>query len=167
LLFISADGPRSHNIEDIEKCRLIRQIIDEIDWPCDLKTRFLDDNCGCDPHVVSAIEWFFEQVDYGIILEDDCVPHPHFFPFCAELFKRYAEDERIMQISGFSPAAERKYSYDYSFSRSFRCWGWGTWRRKWDCFTALMDGYGDEEAQEILRAYFPDRATYKIWYRRF
>jgi hypothetical protein len=114
-LFVAADGPRFGCNEDIERCRLARQAATEVDWPCEVKTRFLQENVGCGPGVSPGISWFFEHVEYGIILEDDCVPHPHFFPFCGELFDRYASDERIMRISGLSPYPARAYPYDLPF----------------------------------------------------
>ena len=71
-----------------------------------------------------------EHVDEAIILEDDCVPHPTFFPFCEELLERYRDDERVMHISGdcFHAGAEH-LPLSYSFSCYTLTWGWATWRR--------------------------------------
>lgn len=156
-LFVAADGPRPNRPHDIEKCRLARQEATAVDWPCDIETRFLDDNIGCDPAVSSAIGWFFQNVEYGIILEDDCLVHPHFFTLCGELLVRFADDERIMQISSLAPYAPREHPYDYHFSRMFRCsGGWGTWRRAWKHYTADFGRYSDDEALAILKAYHQD-----------
>jgi hypothetical protein len=57
-------------------------------------------NQGCRLGVSRAITWFFEQVEEGIILEDDCVPHPEFFPYCATLLEHYRHDMRVWCISG-------------------------------------------------------------------
>ncbi len=167
-LFVAADGPRRNSPQDIEKCRLARQEATTVDWPCDIKTRFLEENIGCDPAVSSAIEWFFEHVVYGIILEDDCIPHPHFFTFCGELLERYSDDKRIMQISSLSPYEPRKHDYDYHFSRAFRCGGgWCTWRRAWKHFTPDMQQYDDEKALAILKAYYPDFIKFKRQYKKY
>lgn len=48
----------------------------------------------------SGISWVFEQVEAAILLEDDCVPAPTFFPFCTELLERYRMDARIGMIAG-------------------------------------------------------------------
>jgi hypothetical protein len=164
-LFIAADGPRRDRPDDIEKCRLARLEATTVDWPCDVTTRFLDENLGCDPAVSSAICWFYEQVEYGIILEDDCIVHPDFFSFCGELFVRYADDLRVMQISSLSPYAAREHPYDYHFSRTFRCsGGWGTWRRAWKHYTGDMQCYSDDEARAILKAYYPDYTKFSYLY---
>ncbi|MCF8070450.1 MAG: glycosyltransferase family 2 protein [Desulfobacterales bacterium] len=161
-LFVAADGPRLDHPDDVEKCRLTREIATNIDWSCDMKTRLLDKNIGCDPCVSSAINWFFEHVAQGVILEDDCVPHPHFFRFCADMFERYADDARIMQVSGYSPCAGRRYPYDYHFGRFFRCGGcWGTWRRAWALYADSLEQYDNNGTiKQILKAYFPSSAQY-------
>ena len=110
-------------------------------------------NIGVDPGVRTGMEWFFRHVEYGIMLEDDCILHPHFFTFCGELLARYYDDERVMQISSLSPYAPRKHPYDYHFSRMFRCsGGWATWRRAWKYYTSEMGRYSDQETFAILKA---------------
>ena len=151
-IFIAADGPSNSSPKDIDNCLLARQEATSVDWSCDIKTRFLDSNLGCDPAVASAIDWFFQNVDFGIILEDDCLLHPHFFSFCGDLFKRYSHDQRIMQISSISPYPDRNHPYDYHFSWDFRCHGgWGTWRRAWKHYTPEITHYTDYDAIELLK----------------
>ncbi|GHT13805.1 hemolytic protein HlpA [Bacteroidia bacterium] len=131
-LFVAADGARKHKPEEIERCRRVRDIIKEVDWDCEVKTLFREENLGCKIAVSSAITWFFDHVEQGIILEDDCLPDPSFFPFCEELLHQYKENERIGHISGncFLPRrVDNRYSYD--FSSITHIWGWATWRRVW------------------------------------
>ncbi len=167
-LFVSADGPRQGNADDKTKCVQARNVVDEIDWPCDIVTRFLDDNMGCDPHVASAVGWFFESVDYGIILEDDVVIHADFFRFSAELFERYRDDERIMQISSLSPYEKRNHPFSYHFSRYFRCHGaWGTWKRAWRYHTIPQKLYDTADLPEMIRSCFPKPVDQTYWQRLF
>ena len=167
-LFVAADGPRPDCPPDTESCRLAREEVLNIDWDCNLERRFLEHNTGCDPAVSGAIDWFFQHVEYGIILEDDCLVHPDFFEFCAALFERYFNDRRIMQLSSLSPYVSREYPYDYHFSRAFLCGGgWGTWRRAWKYFTPDMHRYGDAEALSVLKSYFPHRYQWIQQYRKF
>ena len=154
-LYVAADGPRPDHPGEAEQCRLTRALISEIDWPCEVRTRFLEENLGCGRAVSSAIDWLFEHEEKGIILEDDCIPHTDFFSFCTELLDRYAQDERVMRISGFAPYPARAYPYDYHFSRRFYCWGWATWRRAWKHFVYDLETYDERELSEMIRAYFP------------
>ena len=73
-LFISADGPRENKPAERELCKNTRRIINEVDWDCELKTNFSEKNLGCKIGVSGGINWFFNNVDEGIILEDDCLP---------------------------------------------------------------------------------------------
>lgn len=131
-LYVAADAPREGRPDEIKRCLAARSIIDSIDWPCELKTMYRNKNLGCKFAVSSAITWFFDQEEYGIILEDDCLPDLSFFSFCEELLIKYRDDERIGHISGncFLPdLINKQLSYDYcSFSH---IWGWASWRRVW------------------------------------
>jgi hypothetical protein len=130
-LYVAADGPRADSGEEA-LCEQARRIATNVDWPCEVKTLFRDRNLGCRLGVSMAIEWFFEQEEEGIILEDDCIPSQSFFRYCGELLDRYRHDERIMCISGANFQQGRYVSpFSYYFSRYNHCWGWATWRRAW------------------------------------
>jgi hypothetical protein len=91
-LFVIADGPRDNKEGDKEKCNDAREIIlSGVDWDCDVKTFFREKNAGCKINVTEGINWFFDQVEEGIILEDDCLPADSFFNFCSVLLQKYQE----------------------------------------------------------------------------
>lgn len=166
-LFIAADGPRAGYSGEVDACNRARRAAMAVDWPCDVHTRFSDVNQGCDPAVAAAIGWFFDHVDRGIILEDDCVPHPHFFPFCEELLERYSDDSRMMQISGFSPYRDRAYPFDYHFSTAFRCHGWATWKRAFQWFPPDLTGCDDKQILAMLREYSINRVHWRVMVAKY
>lgn len=129
-LLVVADGPRLDRAGEQELCARTRTVIDGVDWPCEVLRNFADANIGCGRRVSSGLDWAFSQVDEAVILEDDCLPDPSFFPYCDELLERYRTDERIMMVSGnnFQNGASRTWD-SYYFSRLPHCWGWATWRR--------------------------------------
>lgn len=131
-LYVAADAPRPGKDKEAELCRQSRSIIDSVDWPCEVKTLFREENLGCKKAISSAITWFFEQEEYGVILEDDCLPDLSFFRFCEELLIKYKDDERIGHIGGncFLPGIV-KDGYSYDFCNITHIWGWATWRRVW------------------------------------
>ncbi|WP_425883684.1 hypothetical protein ACPYIV_14545 [Parabacteroides sp. ASD2025] len=132
-LYVAADGAREHKAGEQEACLQTRAIINQIDWPCELKTLFRDQNLGCKRAVSEAITWFFENEEYGIILEDDCLPDLSFFPFCEDLLIKYKDDERIGHIGGncFLPGIING-GISYDFCSITHVWGWATWRRVWE-----------------------------------
>ena len=87
-LYIAVDGPREGRIDEAEKCRAVRDCVKLIDWPCEIKTLFREKNLGCKYAVSSAITWFFENEEMGIILEDDCRPTVDFLRFASEMLVR-------------------------------------------------------------------------------
>lgn len=139
-LFVAADGPCAGHPEDENLCQQARDVATRVDWDCDVHTLFRDENLGCKEAVSSAITWFFEHVEAGIILEDDCVPDLSFFPYCGKLLSRYAEDERIFAIGGnnFQPQG-REYTASYYYSVYVHIWGWATWRRAWKHYDGKLE----------------------------
>ncbi len=134
-LFVIADGPRADHPGEAEKCEAARAIIERVDWECEVLKNYSDTNLGCAKRVSSGLDWVFSNVEEAIILEDDCVPHLTFFPFCEELLEKYRYDTRIASISGQNVQFGReRTNYSYYFSRYNHCWGWATWRRAWQHF---------------------------------
>jgi hypothetical protein len=131
-LLIVADGPRASRPGEEILCDAARAVIDRVDWPCRILTNFSDHNLGCRRRVSSGIEWVFSLVEEAIFLEDDCLPHPTFFPFCEEMLDRFRADSRVMHIGGANfQGAARVSEESYYFSRHVHVWGWASWRRAW------------------------------------
>lgn len=143
-LFIACDGARPNKPAEAALVAEVRSIVDLVDWPCEVHVRFTDSNLGCAVGVSSAISWFLEKAGEGVILEDDCLPTPAFFRFCAAMLERYREDTRIGVVSGSKMAPSVDLGADFGFSRIFACWGWATWLRAWSGYqlhpSAVMPG---------------------------
>jgi hypothetical protein len=167
-LLVVADGPRPDRPRDAEQCDATRGLFDRVDWPCDIVRNFAPVNIGCSRRVASGITWAFEQVQEAIILEDDCVPHPSFFPFCEELLERYRDDERVMHIAG---STYRRHAiatpYSYFFSLFNGCWGWATWRRAWRHFDAAVTRWDHLRHRSWLADLLEDQRAVEYWRREF
>lgn len=150
-LFIAADGPRASHAGEAELCRKTREVLRErIDWPCEVRTLYRDVNLGCGKAVSGAIEWFFDHVEEGIILEDDCIPDPTFFHYCAYLLAYYRDHEQVMHIGGsnFQQGKVRGMG-SYYFSRYSHVWGWATWRRAWKNYDYTLDMYRESPLTDL------------------
>jgi hypothetical protein len=167
-LFIVADAPRSDRPQEAENCLAARAIVEQVDWDCQVFKNYADVNLGCAKRVSSGLNWVFEQVESAIILEDDCVPHPSFFPFCEELLDRYQNDMRIVSISGQNVQFGRKRTeYSYYFSRFCHCWGWATWRRAWKHFDFEMKLWDEAQSRNLLADILHDPQAVKVWTKIF
>lgn len=164
-LFVAADGPK--RAEDHEKCAEARALVNSVDWGCDVITLFRDENLGCRRAISSAISWFFDQVDEGIILEDDCQPSQSFFRYCQELLARYRDHDDVMVVSGDNFQAGRSVTQDsYYFSRYPHCWGWATWRKAWQKYDAELQGWSDYKSSEDFRRIGADNPAFKAYWIR-
>jgi hypothetical protein len=84
-IYFSQDGPRNYIKNDLIKCKEVKtHVLENINWKCELKTNFNDTNLGCRKAVSSALNWFFDNEEMGIILEDDYIPSSSFFLFCEQ-----------------------------------------------------------------------------------
>ena len=140
-LYIASDGPRLEKPGEIDKVHEIRKyLLDNIFWRCEVHTLFRNENLGCGKAVSGAITWFFEQVESGIILEDDCLPSDSFFFFCRELLQKYKDNPQIMHITGTNPLDISLNGNDsYYFTKVHQCWGWATWRWAWQKYNFDID----------------------------
>lgn len=137
-LYVAADGPR--NETEKELCQEARNIItNNIDWDCELKTLFKENNSGCKDAVSAAVNWFFDNEEKGIILEDDCLPSDSFFGFCSQMLEKYSDDDRIGHITGSNfQLGNIRGDGSYYFSNLTHVWGWAGWRRVWKDYDVDM-----------------------------
>lgn len=167
-LFIAADGPRIHKLGEEKLCIKARAIFDEVDWPCEVKTIYRTENLGCKVAVSSAIDWFFEHVEFGIILEDDCLPNISFFYFCEELLGKYEYDEKIHIIGGNFFQKNRPFITSYYFSRYPHIWGWATWKRAWKHYDVNIASYQSGILNtETFKGIFNSKRELKYWAKIF
>jgi hypothetical protein len=167
-LLIIADGPRQQRPEDVENCAATRQILEQIDWNCQVLQNYSDINLGCKKRVSSGMDWVFKQVEEVIILEDDCLPHSSFFEFCEQLLEKYRHDQRIMTISGNNFQFHRKrHDFSYYFSRYTLIWGWATWRRAWQYYDLDMKYWVLIKDGNWLEDILNDSQAVKYWSKLF
>lgn len=163
-LFVVADGPRLDKPGDKELCRQTRTVIEGVDWPCNVKTKFADTNLGCKQRVSTGLDWVFSQAPEAIILEDDCLPHPTFFRYCEELLEYYRDDERVMMVSGFNPqTCSDSEQFSYFFSRYPHIWGWASWRRAWKHYDVDMKRWPDMRDSGQYRSFCNSANEAAFW----
>jgi len=157
-LFIAADGAR--NEKELKLCNETRDIVKNIDWDCKVETLFREENLGCRNAVSSAIDWFFENVENGIILEDDCLPNQSFFRFCEDMLDKYKSNEQIMHITGTNKQLDKTIGDgDYYFSKMVHVWGWATWKRAWLKNNKVINHID----KNCIKDTFHDKKNIKYW----
>lgn len=170
-LYVFQDGPRKEKESDIEKCADVREVIEKLVQESadgmQLHTFFSEENLGCGRGPETAISWFFQHVEQGIIFEDDCIPHPDFFPYCEALLEKYRDDYRISFIGGCNFDDEQKESISSSYgfcSGHHETWGWATWRRSWQLMDYTLSGVSEKDFNRILHHYFRTWKHREYWW---
>ncbi|MFA7658236.1 MAG: hypothetical protein WCY19_02265 [Candidatus Gastranaerophilaceae bacterium] len=151
--YLASDGARPEKEGEKKIVELVRKwVLDNIDWDCEVKTLFRDENLGCGEAISSAISWFFEHEADGIIIEDDIVVSQSFFRYCEELLEKYKNDNRIMMVTGccylkngYKLDGQSYFFYDGGI------YGWATWRRAWKLYDKKMTLWENENAREIFK----------------
>jgi predicted SAM-dependent methyltransferase len=164
-VFVVCDGPNHNKESDIKNCGEVRKIVEKnIDWPCLKQFDFRSQNYGLKRGVSSAINWFFEKNEFGIILEDDIFTTLDFFKFCEELLVYYRDNEKIKVINGsnFQNGIERGESF-YYFSKYAHCWGWATWKRAWLDYDVEMHDFKTQVAKNFLNEVFYTKEEQLHW----
>ena len=170
-LFVIADGPRPGRPGEADAVAATRAVTDAVDWPCEVTRLYSDRNLGCAARVASGLDAVFGAVEDAVILEDDCLPHPAFFPYCAALLDRYRDDERVMAVCGSDlrdaapgpPPSAAAPRTGYRFSRYPLCWGWATWARAWRHYDPAPAAWPAARDAGALAAVVPDPADRAAW----
>lgn len=149
-LYIASDGPRLHKDGESDIVKKTRKmVLDGIDWGCEVKTLFRDENLGCGKAVSSAITWFFENEPEGIILEDDCLPSKSFFSYCETLLDYYRDNKCVMHISGDQFVADFDNCYSYYFAKIQHVWGWASWADRWKQYKFDLKDYDEKNVEKF------------------
>jgi hypothetical protein len=165
-LYVAADGPREGREDEAERTAIVREIATAADWPCEVNTLFRDKNLGCKHAVSAAIDWFFKNEERGIILEDDCCPHPDFFLFCETLLEKYENDARVWMITGNNfQDGQIRGNASYYFSKYSHIWGWASWRRAWNRYDVEMNFWSTWRTSNEWLLTAPDPVERRYWER--
>lgn len=153
LLFVVIDGARPDHPDDIGRREEVLRLFEQLAWPCEVRREISEVNLGCDARIASGLDWVYGQVEEAIILEDDLVPHPEFFSWCARLLDRYRDHEAIHCISGRNDLVRwGDEGADHVLMHRGSNWGFATWRRAWQAARNVPLPGPDERIAEWLAA---------------
>ncbi|MFT7157563.1 MAG: hypothetical protein ACI8Q1_002582, partial [Parvicella sp.] len=164
-LFIAADGPRPEFESDRLKCEeCIHFVLNEITWDCEVQTLFREENLGCKFGPSTAITWFFEKVELGIILEDDIVPSSYFFNLSEQILEKYRDNKKVMHFGGVNFLKSNSNNADFYFSKICHGWGWATWKDRWEKYNInFFEGMSETDFDELFKQLNFNNAEKKFW----
>jgi hypothetical protein len=165
-LYVFQDGAREGNEDDIRKCTEVRRVVGELtkDTAVTLHTNYSERNLGCGAGPMTGINWFFNQVEKGIVMEDDCLPHPDFFGYCEELLERFQNDKKVLFINSTLYDDRWKCDASYDFSRYMVTGAWAGWRRTWQGFDLNLKDLDAKTFRKHVLQLTDNRAEANWWF---
>lgn len=160
-LYIVADQGRDEAEKALaEECRNLVESL--VTWDCELVKDYASENRGVFAQIGLGAERVFEKEDTAIFLEDDNLPDPTFFPYCEEMLRRYAADERVLWVCGTNYLGKYKNDNSFYLSRQLTPCGWASWADKFTRFydkdLTLTDTHG---WKRVVKSHYLDRRLYR------
>ncbi|MFC2096245.1 glycosyl transferase [Bacteroidota bacterium] len=167
-LYVAVDGAREGKEGEEILVKQVKEILQNVDWPCETHYKFNETNKGAERTVSSAISWVFESEEYAIILEDDIIAPLSFLKFAQEMLIKYKDDERIGTVTGsnFTPIPVPNNT-DYFFAKYGHSWGWATWKRVWNSFDLNVEVPDEHLTLNFLNTITNSTAEAKFLQRSF
>lgn len=157
-LYLVADGPRATKPTDQQRCAETRANVEAmLDWECEVVRDYSDVNLGSGRRIASALTAALARFGEAIIIEDDVLPNPDFFRFCAEMLARYRDVPEVHGISGYNPIGQYLPQQRKAVpALTHITWGWATWNRAWQSYRSNLEGWDDPAVKAAVRQYVRD-----------
>lgn len=131
-LIIYSDAPKDKSAIDL--VNQVRDYIKDIKGFKSIRIVARSENWGLAKSIISGVTEVIEEYGTVIVLEDDIVTSPAFLNFMNQALELYANDERVMHISGYSYPIEKTGLPETFFLKPTTCWSWATWGKSWQYF---------------------------------
>ena len=158
-IYVAIDGPKNEVVAS-KQVAILKAIKDfEVDKNLKLKVWQRDKNLGAAVSVVTAIDWFFQNENAGLILEDDLIPSLDFFRFANAGLETYERNKDIWMISGsrMNPIVQNETNNDWSYYPMI--WGWATWRSRW---SVMKSAFASGNKMANTRFFSPRANFWKV-----
>lgn len=132
-LYIYSDGPKYGALaEDLVKIAKVREVIRRKPWCREVKIIESYHNKGLADSIVGGVTEVVNRHGRVAVLEDDILTRKGWLRFMNDALEVYADDSRVMHVSGMIFGTPRVSTSSTAFLRILSCNGWGTWKRAWD-----------------------------------
>jgi len=148
-LFIVSDGYK--NDEDRIKVDSVRDYCKSISGFLKVHLIFRKKNYGLRNNIISGLNSIFKHYDRAIVLEDDIVTAPEFLNYMNFALDRYKEEEKVYSISGYTAPYDKEGLPDFFFTYWIECWGWGTWKDRWEKMNSNPRELIKETGKDLIR----------------
>lgn len=131
-LFIYSDATKNEDVKP--KVDAVREYIKTLDGFKNITIYEREKNWGLANSIIDGVTQIVNEYGKIIVLEDDLVTSPFFLKFMNEALEVYKDEEKVWHVSGWNYPIDTDGLDDVFLWRLMNCWGWATWKNKWQYF---------------------------------
>ena len=157
-LYIFSDGPK--NDSDETKINNLRNYLKTIIGFKSVKVVENENNLGLTNSIISGLNTIFKSHENVIVLEDDILTSRFFLKYMNSALVLYSNEKKVGSISGYRypPILQSRFNF---FIKGGDCWGWATWKDRWDDFSLDID-YRSNMTNFYIKMHFNYLYSYKF-----
>lgn len=156
-LILFSDGAK--NDVDKEAVNQVRAYLKEYKISCVFKSIKVfenERNKGLANSIITGVSHVMEYYGKAIVVEDDLITSSDFLLYMNEGLDYYENDMRYGSISAYTYPLRQLAGYDKDVyvTRKGECWGWATWKNRWDSVDWLVADFDDYFSDKYKRNEF-------------
>lgn len=132
-LIIFSDGPKNSKIT--KSVIAVREYLSTIKGFKSIKIIERNDNWGLAKNIIDGVTSIINQYGKIIVLEDDIVTSRYFLKYMNDALKIYEYEKKVVMVNGYVYPIEKDDFLSCFFVKIGGCWGWATWKERWDHFS--------------------------------
>ena len=141
LILLSVDGPRMNRLKDVELVRQTQEMVNEITWDAEIRTRFRETNLGLRKAVVDSVTWANSEHGKVIVLEDDVRAGPQLLEYLNYTLVKHETQNDIAHVNGYNLVPIEHITNPNETSRMSiypESYAWATWEKAWSKYDDNM-----------------------------
>ena len=164
ILIIHCDGAKvGASQEQEEAIKKVREIAKMQKWSRELIVVERDGNLGLAESIINGVSDVTTKYGKAIVLEDDILTSKYFLQFMNDALDVYEKEEKVISIGACNFFAHGKKVPETFFVPIPDCWGWATWKDRWDLFERNGSKLLDTVTSHFLEESPHEVSTTHLW----
>ena len=148
------DGPRAHKVGEADRVKEVQDYIKTVSGFRSVRYVFSKENMGLAPSIIAGVTKTINEYGSVIVVEDDLYVSRSFLRYMNQMLVAFSEDNRIFQISGFSPKISCKLNEDIYLNGRAQSWTWATWKDRWNSIDWDVKDYSQLVSNKSMQRAF-------------
>ncbi len=129
-LYIFSDAAGSP--KDEEQVTAVRNFVKAVKGFKSVTPHFAATNKGLAESIISGVTKIINDAQRVIVLEDDLVVSVNFLDYMNAALAYYQNNTSVFSVAGYTVPIKAMPDTDVYFTKRASCWGWATWKDRWE-----------------------------------